>query len=132
MSDEVVLPEGQVSNAVLLTAVKQLVRAVEGLDRTLKADYPKREEFRRSRRYAIYAVIVALILSFFANVTTVNYCFLQGVPDQNSHRFCHVFPGYDESFDNNRKAIKEYRATLDLIRENQNQIKELQRQINSK
>lgn len=128
MSDPVQqLPqEGEVNDENLLVAVKQLTRAVRSLDSTLKADYPDRTEVKRDRKVFIYAVLVALAASFFANVSTVNYCFLQGLPDEGERSFCQVFPGWDDSFDNNRRATETFLNMQKQIAENQREITELQ------
>lgn len=125
MTDEpsVKLPKtGDVSNAVLLAAVRQLTKVVQGLDHTLKEDYPKRSELNRSRRYFVFSVVITLILSYFATVSTVSYCFLQGIPDKGEKKFCRIFPGYEDSFDNNREA---QRIFLNM----QIQVKDLQAQV---
>ena len=123
------LDDGPVTNIALLAAVKQLIRVVEALDRTLKNDYPKRVEVRRARRNFAGAVILALLLSYFATINTVSYCFLSGKANSDQS-FCHIFPGYTESQDRNKDILNLFNEIVDTTHKNRTKIDDMQKQIN--
>ena len=129
MSEQVHIPEGEITNENLLAAVKQLTAAVRMLNATMKEDYPKRAEVKRNRRTFIWAVMVGLLLSYFANVSTVNYCFLQGIPDAGTHQFCRVFPGWDDSFNNNRDSMQTVVDMQKIMEQNQKEIAQLKAKV---
>lgn len=97
----------------LHTAVLNLTRAVAALDITLKRDYPTRVDVRKRRWQLAAAVVVAIVASYFCTVGTISYCFLDGIPEEDAKSFCNIFPGWHESFDNNRQAQQ---AFMDLIK----------------
>jgi hypothetical protein len=118
-------------NKELLQAVNKLSDVVRLLDATMKRDYPKRVELqnylskregRKRIQYFAAAAVVATLLSFFVTVSSVNYCFLNGVPEPGERDICQVFPGWEESFDNNRRFT-------DLINNNQQRLDELERKV---
>jgi hypothetical protein len=118
-------------NKELLQAVNKLSDVVRLLDATMKRDYPKRVELqnylskregRKRIQYFAAAAVVATVLSFFVTVSSVNYCFLNGVPEPGERDICQVFPGWEESFDNNRRFT-------DLINNNQQRLDELERKV---
>ena len=118
----------------LLEAVKKLSRVVHQLDDTMKRDYPKRLELqqdyltkqegrKRVKMFAL-AAVVSTLASFFITVSSVNYCFLNGVPEPGERDVCKVFPGWEQSFDNNRRFT-------DLITRNQERLTDLERKVGS-
>ena len=122
---------------VLLKAVTDLTKVVDALNTTLKEDYPKRQEIERNfiskdhsrkrvRQIAV-GMVVAIVASYFATVGTVNYCFLNGVPEPGTRDICNVFPGYEASFDNNREFIASYTQLQNQISQNQKDIARLKK-----
>lgn len=122
----------------LLRAVKELTRVVEALQETMK-DYPNRKELERdyatrkeirSRRTAIVlSILVAIVASYFFTVATVSYCFLSGIPKPGTHQYCKIFPGYEDSFNNNRANIQIFVNMQSQIKRNQIEINRLQTEI---
>lgn len=121
----------------LTQAVTKLTAVVEALQKTMTDDYPKRQEIERKyasraevnarRKTFAVAMVAAIIASYFATVGTINYCFLGGIPEPGTHGYCHVFPGYDESFDNNRAFVTEFGNLQKQIKQNQKDIAELKK-----
>jgi hypothetical protein len=118
----------------LLDAVRELTRVVKALQVTMK-EYPNRNEIKlnyatrretRKRRWQIsFAMVAAIVASYFFTVGSVSYCFLGGIPDPGTHDFCQIFPGYTESFDNNRRSVKIFTDLQTQVKQNQADIDEL-------
>ena len=101
-------PEPTVPEETLTETVKQLTRAIEALNDVIKSDYPTRNEIKRRRRNLVVVMVAAIVGSYFITVSTVSFCFLDGVPGPTDKLYCRVFPGYYDTFDNNRSAVKSY------------------------
>lgn len=120
----------------LLGAVQQLSRVVKALDETVQKEYPKRFEVERDfitkidakKRwgYAAIIAVTATIASFFVTVSSVNYCFLNGVPEKGERDVCKVFPGWEESFDNNRVFMQDYMRLQEEIAENRRRLDKIE------
>lgn len=119
------LPEHETA---LITAVNQLTNVVEALQATLQNDYPTRAEVRRRRRQLVVVLVAAIVGSYFFTIGTVSYCFLSGIPDPGTHRYCYIFPGYEESFENNRALQERFFEMEEFIKENRARIDNLQEQ----
>lgn len=128
--------------SVLLAAVNKLTLVVDALNKTLKEDYPKRREIerdfiskdhsRKRLKQIAAGMVVAVLVSYFLTVTSINYCFLNGIPAPGERDFCRVFPGYEESFDNNREALASYVKLQQQIAKNQTDIANLKKAIGTK
>ena len=115
-----------VTKEMLLEAIHNLTSVVGALEHTLTHDHPTRAEVRRRRWQVAGAMVVAIVSSYFFTVGTVSYCFLGGIPDPNTHEFCYIFPGYDESFDNNRRLQERFFEMEEFIEKNRQRITELE------
>lgn len=123
------LPE---NSGPLLAAVNELTKVTKALTTVLEKDYPKRTEIARDyatrrevkarRRWVITGTVAALVGSYFGTVGTVSFCFLDGIPMEGEKNFCRVFPGYDETFNNNRRAV-------DIHEIQQKQIEDLRKRV---
>lgn len=118
--------EEPVTLQTLHTAVLNLTRAVAALDITLKNDYPTRADVRKRRWQISGAVVVAIIASYFCTVGTISYCFLDGIPEENTKGYCQVFPGWEESFDNNRQAQYTFEELIRKTQENSDRLDQLE------
>ncbi len=114
------------TNKELRAAITDLTKAVGALDITLKRDYPTREEIKKRRVQIVLAMVAAIIASYFLTVGTVSYCFLSGIPEDGASGFCNVFPGYEESFDNNRELRDQFIQMQQFIQENREKIEQLE------
>lgn len=115
-----------VTKEMLLEAIHNLTSVVGALEHTLTHDYPTRAEVRRRRWQVAEAMVVAIVSSYFFTVGTVSYCFLGGIPEPGTHNYCDIFPGYDESFDNNRDLQERFFDMEEFIEKNRQRITELE------
>ncbi len=115
-----------VTKEMLLEAIHNLTSVVGALEHTLTHDYPTRAEVRRRRWQVAGAMVVAIVSSYFFTVGTVSYCFLGGIPEPGTHNYCDIFPGYDESFDNNRRLQERFFEMEEFIEKNRQRITELE------
>ncbi len=122
-------PEAKVTRGDLLGAVQELTRVVTALEMTLKRDYPTKIEIKKRRGQIVVAIVVAIIASYFLTVGSVSYCFLQGIPETGEQQLCQVFPGWQESFDNNRAARDTFNQLLNVTSTNNQRIVVLERQV---
>lgn len=110
----------------LHTAVLNLTKAVAALDITLKNDYPTRIDVRKRRWQLAAAMAAAIVASYFCTVGTISYCFLDGIPAENAKSFCQIFPGWDESFNNNRVAQHTFEDLIKKTDENSARLDKLE------
>jgi hypothetical protein len=120
----------------LLGAVQHLSRVVKALDDRLARDYPKWADVERDfltkvqgkKRVQLFALaaVVSTILSFFVTVSSVNYCFLNGVPEPGDRDICQVFPGWEESFESNRRFVDEFTKLQAQIEDSQVRLQKLE------
>lgn len=115
-----------VTKEMLLEAIHNLTSVVGALEHTLTHDYPTRAEVRRRRWQVAGAMVVAIVSSYFFTVGTVSYCFLDGIPEPGTRQFCQVFPGYEESFDNNRDLQQRFFDMEEFINDNRQRIRDLE------
>ena len=101
----------QIPEETLRDTVRQLNKAVEALTEVIKSDYPTRAEIRTRRRNLVVGMVAAILVSHFAAISTVSYCFLDGIPKAGDKLYCRIIPGYEATFDNNKAAANE-RADL--------------------
>lgn len=116
-----------ITQETLHEAVVQLTRAVKALEITLANDYPTRREVRLRRKQVTIATVAAIVLSYFGTVSTISYCFLDGVPALDEKQFCNIFPGYRDSFNNNLRFLENYKKLEDYVKQNDSRIEELER-----
>lgn len=128
MTTDEASPVGNPHETALLMAVKNLTNVVEALQTTIESDYPTRAEVRRRRRGLILTLISAVVGSYFFTIGTVSYCFLSGIPEEGTHQFCSIFPGYQESFDNNRDFRDRFLELERFIQENGERIEQLEQE----
>ena len=119
----------KVTKGDLLGAVRDLTRVVTALEMTLARDYPTKLEIKKRRGQIVFAIVTAIIASYFLTVGTVSYCFLQGIPGEDEQRACTIFPGWEKSFDNNRKAQDTFNQLLNTTSVNNARIVTLERQV---
>lgn len=114
----------------LLEAVNELTQVVKSLERTLKADYPKRSEILRRRNIMwlqmFLVVIIAIIGGYFVTIGTISGCFLGDAANGLSPRFCNVLPGYHDAQVKNRKLIKEFEVLVKRSERNAHRITRLE------
>lgn len=115
-----------VTKEMLLEAIHNLTSVVGALEHTLTHDYPTRAEVRRRRWQVAGGMVIAIVASYFFTVGTVSYCFLGGIPEPGTHLYCDIFPGYDESFDNNRRLQERFFEMEEFIEKNRQRITELE------
>lgn len=101
----------------LIETIEKLRSSVEALNSTMKSDYPTRREIKDRRRNVALGTFAAIVASYFITVTTVNYCFLDGIPGPDEKNYCDIFPGYDDSFDNNREAVNARKELFNRVGE---------------
>jgi hypothetical protein len=126
MSKDLKSPVDQPHEKALLEAVNSLTTVVGALQSTLENDYPTRAEVRRRRLQLVVTLVGAIVGSYFFTVGTVSYCFLTGIPDPGTHRFCYIFPGYEESFENNRQLQERFFELEKFLNDNRERIRELE------
>lgn len=123
-----------VETAALTEAVKQLTEVVRLLDRTMKDDYPKRNEVERNfvskeqsfRRlfYMIGFILISIFLSYVVTVATISGCFLGS--DQEHPAACGMLPGYKDSIKQNREIMHQFSYLLKVTDSNRKKIKHLE------
>lgn len=123
----------------LVRAVHELTRVVEALRDTVMNDYPRRAEIeekyatkygiKRRRAQILTGTLLAIVLSYFASVQTVSYCFLTGNPEKDPKTFCRIIPGYSERRAANRVVLKVFEDITNTTRANKARIDVLEKQI---
>lgn len=114
----------------LLDAVVVMSDNIKALNETLKSDYPKRAEIRRSRRQFALYIVLGLFMSSLVTIGTVSGCFLsKQAVDGEAPFFCAVLPGYSEAQDRNRRITKRFNQLLHEIASNKKDINRLQRRV---
>jgi hypothetical protein len=112
--------------SALIETINRLRLSVDALHKTLESDYPTRVEISARRRNVVMGTLAAIVLSYFLTISTVSYCFLDGIPARGEKQFCHIFPGYEQSFDNNRSSIDARAKLQERINQLEEKVKSLQ------
>lgn len=123
----------------LVKAVQELTRVVDVLQKTVSRDYPKRAEveakyatkygIKKRRNQLVTVLILAIVLSYFAAVETVSYCFLTGDPNNDPKTFCKIIPGYTERRAASNSVLKVFEDITKTTTANKARIAQLEREV---